>query len=783
MVFQNNKKSKRLVRILSLITISFIVTAVVVIFTLSLVSKHVIEKYDVKYTGRNIELGWAYVNPFTGYAHLNDLKIYESDSLPSLTISDSVFFSAKGVSVNIAMLKLLSRTIEISSLKLNQPKGKIIQNKNELNFNDIAKKISTKKTDTIPSNRRFSILKIKIKNGEFHYIEKLIPINYFIKEINIDSDGKHWSSDSIATNFSFVSGPGSGSINGNLKYNLSKKEYYVTIKGKKFELDLLDQYFKELSNYGSLRANIDVDFLSYGNINDTETVTNKGILVINDFHLEKSLDDDYASFKKLDINVIEMNPQNLIYLYDSIIITQLYLKYERYDYLDNFQTMFGEDWAKIAAVQADTTRFNLILKIVDLLKALRKNLPKSDFEFNKIAVKEGIVQYNDYTQNEKFSIEANPLYISADSIFKIRDHVDVYMKTGLHPFGSLSAHLNINPKNKNYFEMKYHLQGLPVSILNPYLITHTSFPLVKGTLELEGNWNVENSNINSNNHLVVIDPRVGKRIRNTDNERIPLPLIVSLISEQGNVIDYQIPITGNLKNPKFRWSDAITDVLRNIFVKTPTTRYQKRVKDIEVEIENSIILKWEMQQTQLHKEQKAFIKEIADHLLKNPDASIEIFPIRYTEKEKEYIGYFEAKKEYFLETNGKNHQLFSSGDSIKVSKMSIKDSLFIEYLNEQVKNVMLFTIQEKCNSYIGQANIDAKLDQLSKVREDIVMRHFKKNGVATRVKIHPIENTRPYNGFSFYKIVYKGQIPSSLIDAHQKMDKLNTQLLRKKHKI
>ncbi|MDD3890786.1 MAG: hypothetical protein PHE03_00595, partial [Bacteroidales bacterium] len=186
---------------------------------------------------------------------------------------------------------------------------------------------------------------------------------------------------------------------------------------------------------------------------------------------------------------------------------------------------------------------------------------------------------------------------------------------------------------------------------------------------------------------------------------------------------------------------------------------------------------------QLHKEQKAFIKDIADHLLKNPDASIEIFPIRYTEKEKEYIGYFEAKKEYFLETNGKNHQLFSSGDSIKVSKMSIKDSLFIEYLNEQVKNVMLFTIQEKCNSYIGQANIDAKLDQLSKVREDIVMRHFKKNGVATRVKIHPIENTRPYNGFSFYKIVYKGQIPSSLIDAHQKMDKLNTQLLRKKHKI
>ena len=46
-----------------------------------------------------------------------------------------------------------------------------------------------------------------------------------------------------------------------------------------------------------------------------------------------------------------------------------------------------------------------------------------------------------------------------------------------------------------------------------------------------------------------------------------MPLIMTFIRERGNVIDYEIPITGNLKDPKFHLSDVIFDLLGNIFVK------------------------------------------------------------------------------------------------------------------------------------------------------------------------------------------------------------------------
>ena len=51
-----------------------------------------------------------------------------------------------------------------------------------------------------------------------------------------------------------------------------------------------------------------------------------------------------------------------------------------------------------------------------------------------------------------------------------------------------------------------------------------------------------------------------------------------------------------------------------------------------------------------------------------------------------------------------------------------------------------------------------------------------------RVKILKGEQVVPYNGFSFYKIEYKGEFPESLIKAYHNMNELNNEAPRKKFK-
>jgi hypothetical protein len=112
--------------------------------------------------------------------------------------------------------------------------------------------------------------------------------------------------------------------------------------------------------------------------------------------------------------------------------------------------------------------------------------------------------------------------------------------------------------------------------------------------------------------------------------------------------------------------------------------------------------------------------------------------------------------------------------------MSVKDSLFVHYLNKQVNDTLLFTIQEKCSNFIGTAIINDKFKQLNQEREEAFMLYFKKKAVENRVKIYNGENNVPYNGFSFYKIIYKGELPESLIKAYQQMNELNNVAPRKR---
>jgi len=770
------KIKKILIIVISTITIS----VVVVILLVSPIAKYLVEKYDEKYTGRQIKTGWVYVNPFTGYVHIGNLKIFETDSLPSLKQGDSVFFSAKGVSVNFALRKLFSKTIEITELTLDQPKGIIIQNKKDFNFTDLIKKFTSKNHNTPPSKVHFNILNIKIKNGEFYYHEKVIPINYFIKDANFESTGKHWNADTIAVKFSFLSGTGSGTVNGNITINFKNLDYRLAIVVRKFDLNIIEQYLKDLSNYGSFTAILDANMKSKGNFNVAERVTNSGLLVINDFHIGKNPKDDYASFDKLVLAINELSPKNHIYSYDSISLSNPYFKYERYDYLDNLQRMFGKNGSNISAAKSDPTRFNLIFKIADYLRAIAKNFFRSDYKINRLAIYNGVFKFNDFSLNEKFSIEANPICVIADSIDKNRKRVGLSFKSGIQPYGNMSVTLSVNPKDSSDFDLQYHLQKLSASMFNPYLITYTSFPFDRGTIELNGTWNVRNGIIKSDNHLLVIDPRISRRSRNKYAKWIPLPLIMFFVRKRGNVIDYEIPITGNLKDPKFHLHDVIIDILGNIFVKPATTPYITHVKNTENEIEKSLTLKWKMRQGTLLGSQEKFVNKMADFLRDNQDASIAIYPMPYAEKEKEYIQFFEARKKYFLLS--KNAQSLSEDDSLKVEKMLVKDSLFVHYLNKQVKDTMLFTIQEKCNKFIGQTLVKARFQQLNKEREDNFMLHFKEQGVENHIKVHTNENTIPYNGFSFYKIVYKGELPKSLIRAYQQMNELNNEAPRKMFK-
>jgi hypothetical protein len=468
-----------------------------------------------------------------------------------------------------------------------------------------------------------------------------------------------------------------------------------------------------------------------------------------------------------------------VYQYDSVLIIKPYFNYERYDELDNLQTMFGEKGSNIAAIKADNTRFNLILKIADYMKELAKNFYKSNYKVDKLRIADGIISYSDFSLTEKFSIQVTPLDISADSISKLAKRVNFSVKSGVEPYGELKANISINPQDSSDFNLQFNLAGMPIAMFNPYIINYTTYPVDRGTLEINAKWDVKNGEINSSNHLLVIDPRLSKKLDKNDKKHIPLPLIMFLIRDRGNVIDYSIPITGNLNDPDFHIKDVVFDVLGNVFLKPPTTPYREEIKSIENEIEKSLSLKWLPRQQVLQDNHIEFLDKIADFLQNNPNETIDIYPNAYASKEKEYILFFEAKKKYFFHTH-KDQKELSEKDSLELNKMSVKDENIVSYLKSEVNDTLLYTVQNMCEKLVGTNVVNSKFNQLCAEREAAFMHHFKNRGVHTRVIIKKQISDIPYNGFSLYKIDYKGEFPAELIDAYNRLEDYDGKKPRKR---
>ena len=83
----------------------------------------------------------------------------------------------------------------------------------------------------------------------------------------------------------------------------------------------------------------------------------------------------------------------------------------------------------------------------------------------------------------------------------------------MRPYGKIGIDLSLDPDDFGNFDVKYKILKVPVSMFNPYVVSYTSFPLNRGTLEFNGKMEVEDSVIRSENHLLIIDPRIGRRLR------------------------------------------------------------------------------------------------------------------------------------------------------------------------------------------------------------------------------------------------------------------------------
>jgi hypothetical protein len=771
-----NPIGKKVGKYIMITAISLLALTGVIILILSPLAKYLVEKYDTRILGREVKVDRIYINPFTGLVSISNLDIFELQK-------DTVFLSAKNVRANFSVYKLFFDEYEITELIIHEPVGYIIQKKAFLNFNDLIERFTPRPSLTNHARVHLSVLKLIVSDGKFNYREKIIPIDYAIHQVNIECTGIYWNRDTIAADYSFASAHQTGNVRGHFTINTRTLDYRLATVAHDFDLELIRQYLWELINYGMFRARLEANVTAAGNFNSINEITLKGRLAIDDFHLGKTVEDDYTSFKRLSLVIEELSPINKKYLFDSVTLDNPFFLFERFDSLDNFQAMFGKDASNISDVTNQPGRFNLVIQISRYIETLSKRFFASQYRINSLAINNGDLNFSDYSLSQQFSIRANQLSLKADSITKTNKRVKFLINATIASYGTTSATLSMNPLDSGDIDFDYRIDKVPIAIFNPYIISSTSYALDKGTIELSGAWKVREGNIQSNNHLVLIDPRIGTRLKSKELKWIPLPIITAFVRERGNIIDYKIPITGSLKDPKFHLRDVFIDLFENIFIKPPTLPYGLEIKTAERSIESSIAINWKMGQSTLERNQIRFINNMARFLKTNKEASIDVYPEYYAAKEQEQILFYEARKKYFLLTHQKNASEFSKKDSLAVGKIELKKVKWylVKDLTKITRDTTMFTIQDRCNHFLNNNAVAQFYSNLVESRRNSLLSAFINKGVEKQVRIHANKSIIPHDGFSSLRIHYNGSMPEELQRSYDKLFDLNKRVLRQKY--
>jgi hypothetical protein len=82
--------------------------------------------------------------------------------------------------------------------------------------------------------------------------------------------------------------------------------------------------------------------------------------------------------------------------------------------------------------------------------------------------------------------------------------------SGIKPHGNVSVNLSINPKDSGEFDLISNFKSYPLPLSIPTVKPIPRIPFDRGSVELNGDWSVRHGIIKSENHLVIIDPRLNR---------------------------------------------------------------------------------------------------------------------------------------------------------------------------------------------------------------------------------------------------------------------------------
>jgi len=592
------KPGKLVIRLISGIAILLIA----IFFSISPITKYMIEKNSEAWTGRKITMESLFINILNRSVTVKNLRIYEFKR-------NDVFFSASRLHTELSFLPLLRGEYLLKTVQLVSPSVVIEQKGEHFNYDDLVKRFASedtlKKTPEPPSGPvKYHIEAIVVTGGNITYRDKLLNHEIVIQNFGLACPVIAWNENNIRikVGFSFKSG---GKVSSSIALNIESLAYTVNTKVKELDLQLVYPYMKAYMKTSYAGAMLSSDLIIKGDLDTPQAVAFKGNINLAGFRLDDAQNLTVASWKNFNISIDSLDVAANIYTFGEITLDEPYMLVEMFASDNNFTRMMtpteGETTDSTAVDAIDYS--NPFTIITGYIKEISKDYIISNYTVEKAEILNGHILYNDYTPEDRFTYDLEEFNIKSGRIDSRGDSITFAMACLSNLLGRLNAYLAFDPKDYKNMTFNCTIDQMRISDFNPYSRFYVAHAFVEGLLHYASTNIIHNGKLSSTNKMHIEKIEVSRRIPGKGLYAMPLRLAIVLLRDKHGNIDLDIPVEGNLNDPKYKLGKVIWKVLGNIVVKAATAPFTILAKAFGANEEDLKMLRFDYMQKSFDKQQ------------------------------------------------------------------------------------------------------------------------------------------------------------------------------------
>ena len=288
------------------------------------------------------------------------------------------------------------------------------------------------------------------------------------------------------------------------------------------------------------------------------------------------------------------------------------------------------------------------------------------------------------------------------------------MHSKLNHSGDLEANLVLLPKDTGDLKLSYSINNLKVNDFSPYSEYYVAHPFWDGVVFFTSNSTVTNSQLNSENHILIKHLEVGDKVVNKTAYNLPLKLAASLLKHLHGDINFKIPVKGNVNDPQFRVFPIILKVLKDLIVKAAAAPYKFLVRTFNANEDNLRDVKYDYLQADVEKRQSKALNTLAHVLNKKKELRAELVHMNNPDWEKNQYALFEVKRLYYMEA--KNKDELTLDDSVAIDQIQRLDTAFVKFIKVKSGTDAGTDIEAACVRLVGEDKISQLLSDMNEKR-------------------------------------------------------------------